>query len=221
MVYFHNCPILYFFPLIIRIKNSLSLKHFLILSFSVSFIYWILISGLGFSHLRVCNSFFLQYLWEFNLGIVLAEQYKNNGRCFWDKNINILAPIAVLGLSTMAVMALGGRAGQTFNDLPASIGYTCLVATVYILTAKLLPIRLFFTSLGKISYELYLLHMLSFILLNRFFLYLTGLSPNLLISLFIILPVSIMISKYFAMILSLLNEYVKTQHKKKIARRNV
>lgn len=202
------------FPLIIRIKNSISLSQFILFSFSVSFLYWIVISLLGLAHLRVYNSFFFQYLWEFNLGIVFAEQYLKNGKCFWNKSVFVLAPIAIAGLTIMALMVTkGGRLGQTFNDIPAAVGYACLTATIYLLLSKLNSIRSLITYTGKISYELYLLHMISFLLLNNFIFHLTGINENMFAAIFFILPISVLVAKYFAAVIRLINS--STQASKK------
>jgi peptidoglycan/LPS O-acetylase OafA/YrhL len=209
------------FPLILSIRKKLSLNHFLLVSFFISFIYWVIISALELSNLRIFNSFFLQYLWEFNLGIILAASYLRDGKCFWDNSINLLAPVSIIGLSIMAIMALkGGRLGQTFNDLPASVGYTCFVASTYIVLAKLKPIRSFLAYIGQISYELYLLHMLSFLLLNKLLIKLTGLNPNIFVSILVVLPISIMISKYFTLIVNSCNNFITTRNKRNLVQQS-
>lgn len=200
------------FPVIVRIKNSLSVSQFILFSFIVSFLYWIVISLLDLAHLRVYNSFFLQYLWEFNLGIVLSEQYLKNGKSFWNLSIFVLAPLAIAGLTLMALMvSKGGRLGQTFNDIPASLGYTCLTATMYILLSKVNTIRSLVAYTGKISYELYLLHMISFLLFNRFIFHLFGITENIFTALLFILPISILIARCFAAIIRLINSSLPTQ----------
>lgn len=200
------------FPLIIKIRKRLSSKNFLLLSLLVSLLYWILISVLHMSHLRVCNSFFLQYLWEFNLGIVWAEKYLASGEQFWRKNSLILLGVAVAGIGLMALMVLkGGWLGRTFNDIPASIGYLGLVAFTYSIAAKMKISLSVFSFVGKISYELYLLHMLVFILINELILKSLFQASNIYASLLVVLPVSVLISNCYSFLISRL--YV-------VARRN-
>ncbi|WP_161626833.1 acyltransferase family protein [Desulfospira joergensenii] len=187
------------FPLIITIKNKILVKRFLVFSLLLSLAYWVTISLLKISHLRVYNSFFLQYLWEFNLGLVFAEVYIQKGKCFWDTNIVLLFSTSIAGLSLMALLALkGGQAGQTFNDVPASIGYLSTVAVMYLLVSNCRKIRSFINYMGKISYELYLLHKLLFLLSNKILQEYAGVNTGVLTSLFIAFPISIVIAKYFS-----------------------
>lgn len=188
-----------FYPLIINIKNKLSSKYFLIGSLAVSIIYWITISLLELSEKRIFNSFFLQYLWEFSLGIVIAEKYIDGKDRFFTKNIYILALTSILGLLLMSIMALkGGSVGKMFNDLPASIGYSCLAATCYLILSNLEKVRTFVSNIGKVSYELYLLHMLIFILLNKVLLNFTAKKPDIFTAIFLILPISLVSVKFYA-----------------------
>ena len=48
------------------------------ISLVISYTYAVVIVLIGKSELRVWNSFFLQYLWEFILGMYFAEQYSKN-----------------------------------------------------------------------------------------------------------------------------------------------
>jgi peptidoglycan/LPS O-acetylase OafA/YrhL len=187
------------FPVIAYVKQKTSLINFLIISFGISLAYWILLSIYGLSGQRVFNSFFLQYLWEFSLGIALADLYIVRNNKFWEQNRLILLGLSILGLATMAYLALkGGALGQTFNDIPASIGYMSLSAFLYsICQAKFRLIKNIMASVGQISYELYLIHMLIFILLNNLLKSVNSLSSNIYSSLLFILPVSIFMSIIF------------------------
>ena len=98
------------FPLIIKYKNKVNTKNFILISISISFLYWILISVLNLAHLRIVNSFFLQYIWEFNIGIVLAERYLDSKEHFWEQDRLLLLIIFFLGIGIMGLMAIkGGR----------------------------------------------------------------------------------------------------------------
>ena len=70
---------LVFIPMcILKEKINDNRKFFGIFMF-VSVIWWIVCYALGVSDERVWSSFFLQYIWEFALGMVLAEMLRNGG----------------------------------------------------------------------------------------------------------------------------------------------
>ncbi len=195
------------FPLIILIQEKLNTLSFILISLLISILYWLIITYFNVTDQRIYNSFFLQYLWEFNAGIVFAKYYKDKNILFWEQRNTLLLSVAIIGLSLMALMALkGGDVGKIFNDIPASIGYLSLSALLFSIFNKLIkPIKSFFIFIGKISYELYLVHMLIYILLNNIYESLFSTS-NILISLFLILPLTILISytvhKLFIVILN-------------------
>ncbi len=188
------------FPAISYVKQRTSIIGFLISSFALSLTYWIVLSVYQLSGQRVFNSFFLQYLWEFNLGIVLAYFYAIRNKKFWEQNKLVLLGLSILGLFTMAYMkAKGGSLGETFNDVPASMGYVSLSSFIYsICQFQFKPVKNLIVFIGQISYDLYLIHMVVFILLNHLLLSMTPLNVNLASSLLFIFPVSVLISILFA-----------------------
>ena len=56
-----------FFTLLVMLYKKLEAKRFLFFSCMISFCWAVLISVLGLTEIRVWNSLFLQYLWEFAL----------------------------------------------------------------------------------------------------------------------------------------------------------
>lgn len=109
---------------------------------------------------RVWNSFFLQYLWEFALGMIIADKYiaqinnlVKSGNLFW---------VLLIGVSASALYGFlavkGGGVGKLLNDFPALVGYTLIAVFIYGL--KVNWINTFLLHLGKISFSLYLLHFL-------------------------------------------------------------
>jgi peptidoglycan/LPS O-acetylase OafA/YrhL len=187
------------FPLIIKIKNKTTSNRFLLFSLLISLTYWLFAAIFYSSQEIVNNSVFLQYLWEFNLGIVLADRFLTNGEKFWNKNEALIVPIAILGIGLMAFLSLkGGIVGQIFNDVPASIGYVAIVILAYRITFKISMFSYIISYVGIISYELYLFHMFIYALLNTLFLKFLNISPSVLMTFLIILPVSICIAKLFS-----------------------
>ena len=198
------------FPLIIKLKNKTTSNKFIIISTIISLIYCIAITSFNLSHLRIYNNFFLQYLWEFNIGILLAGIYINNGKKIWDQSSGILAIIAISGIGIMVFMAIkGGRLGRTFNDIPASIGYFSLTAFAYSICSKTPKLINSISYIGRLSYELYLTHMLVFILLNELLIKSIFLNSNIFISLFFIFPSSIILAKLFMLVMKTF--YQKTE----------
>jgi peptidoglycan/LPS O-acetylase OafA/YrhL len=62
------------FPLLSSLVKKYPWKTVLSVSILISIAYALTIAALGFGESRVVGSFFLQYLWEFVLGMVIARQ---------------------------------------------------------------------------------------------------------------------------------------------------
>lgn len=149
-----------FFPLLFLLKQRLGSRFFVALTTGISVLYWIAVLLLGQEANPVFTHFFLQYLWEFCLGMVLADLYTQKGYRFWQQKLPVSAVAAIVGIGLMGVLALkGGRAGSLLNDFPAAIGYTALVICFYTICLKIGPFLIrCFKAVGRISYELYLVH---------------------------------------------------------------
>ena len=63
---------LIFIPLC-KIKENLENNKFFLLCFCISLIWWIFTVLTSYHEIRIWSSYFLQYLWEFDLGIHLAS----------------------------------------------------------------------------------------------------------------------------------------------------
>jgi peptidoglycan/LPS O-acetylase OafA/YrhL len=173
-----------------------SMRRFLLVSFLISLCYWIFISISKLYDQRIFNSFFLQYLWEFNLGIILAKLYTLKGKEFWKQNKMILLATSLLSFLLMALLVFwGGGIGKIFNDPFASLGFLSASAFLYSVSqTKLILVKKGLIFVGKISYELYLVYMLIFLLVKNFLENVMLLDSNAAYSLFLILPLAILIS---------------------------
>ena len=113
---------------------------------------------LGFGEERVWNSFFLQYLWEFCLGMKLAEWYVKRPSVLEIPKWKCLLPACLAGLALTGVMGWAGFPWRLYNDIPSLVGYTSLALMVY----KIGSLNRFFSYTNKHSYEWYLVHILVF-----------------------------------------------------------
>ncbi len=120
----------------------------------VSVLWWILVYALGVSEVRVWNSFCLQYIWEFALGMCLADLL-NRGKEFRAGRVKLFAAAAA-GIGLQTAMAMHSGAWKVFNDIPALIGYTALV----LLLGGIPFIRRIGEVVSGFSYELFLVHIL-------------------------------------------------------------
>ena len=139
------------------------------LALLISILWATLVGWLEYEDYRPWGSFFLQYLWEFALGMWIAEKVKNSE---WteDKMMKslkiwhlILTMCAGMGLS--ALMAWNGGILKLYNDIPSLVGYASILLIVYKIGIKW--INCFFSYTSKIGYEWYLVHSLTFIVLHH------------------------------------------------------
>lgn len=155
-------------PLLLRLRRRIGKAElFFGVCLTLSLGWWLLVFVLGKGQLRTWNSFFLQFLWEFALGMLLAERYKTHSPHqprgdFWNYPMawNAVAAAFFTGLMLLMVLKLGA-AGRIFNDIPALLGYTALCVLLFQFSEKGLPaLRRFFVWVGGISFALYLIHVL-------------------------------------------------------------
>lgn len=146
---------LIFIPLC-KIKKKIQNTVFLIVCTIVSVSWWIIIFQCGLVEERVLSSFFLQYLWEFALGMIIADKlYERNHIKFHTASILIMA---LCGVLLEALAGLKGGWLKSFNDIPALFGYGALGLLLY----QSALLRTIGVWIGNISYEWYLVHMLVF-----------------------------------------------------------
>lgn len=146
------------FLALVKIKEKIGAGHFLILSCAVSFLWASFTAFAGLGGERIWNSFFLQYLWEFALGMYAAEKYRENSLSFTRFKLFPVAAATLLSFLIYTAMALKGGIWRSFNDVfsAAAFGGGCLILYRVGLFGKL------FRMISTISYEWYLLHILVF-----------------------------------------------------------
>lgn len=145
------------FILLVKVKDRLgNPKAFLAIGMIVSIMWWIISAQTGIDEERIWGSFFLQYIWEFVLGMVVAEHLKKGNEIKVDKLA--LAIISVLGIGIAGTTKMIGGVLTAFNDVFAMFGYGALALFVYSLGIGYVNRLVMFSSM--ISYELYLIHIL-------------------------------------------------------------
>jgi peptidoglycan/LPS O-acetylase OafA/YrhL len=176
-------------PLIWWLFTRFSNKYaFLAVAFGISVAWWCLCAALHKGDMRTWNSNFLQFYWEFALGMVLSDAAWRR-RCYFP-SVYLLAA-ALLGIGLMLLLQrYGGPQARLFNDLPALLGYGALCRWVYVQGPVLhTPLM----SLGRLSFPLYLTHVLVLTLLLR----LTG-EPMQAVWLCLYLPLAWVAARVFA-----------------------
>ena len=119
-----------------------------------------LVGMLGYSEERVWNSFFLQYLWEFCLGMKLAEVYVKRPSALKIPKWKFLVPACVISMALTGLTGWAGFPWRLYNDIPSLIGYTSLALIVYKVGISI--VNKFFCYTNGCSYEWYLVHDLVF-----------------------------------------------------------
>ncbi len=148
-----------------KIREKLSAKTFFLISLGISAGWWILTEVTGLSYYRIWSSFCLQYLWEFVLGMLIAERLGSGETLQAPAWLLPLLMFSGLGLQALSVKA-GGWA-VVFNDVPGTLGYTAMALLLYQYGRRM--IRPAGLRLDTISYEWYLTHVLAFSCSYRWF----------------------------------------------------
>ena len=158
---------LIFIPLY-QLKSKVKNHMFILLCLLLSVAWWLFIYLAKLDSIRIWNSFFLQYLWEFALGMVIGE-YLYSGKTYYSAPpyiyIYIYVCIGVVFSGIQLAMVLFSEHLRPFNDIPALTGYTSFA--LFFCFFPIIRKALLFVS--SFSYELYLVHILVFSSAFHFF----------------------------------------------------
>lgn len=149
------------FPLLAQVAKRWGMRRLCALGLAVSAAWWCFTAASGLYVERIWNSFCAQFLWEFVLGMAVADCLHRG------KTVKLrplpLACVAVVGLGLQAALALwGGYPWRLFNDIPALLGFGAAILLVYVLVGKWLRAPAAF--LARIAYAWFLTHILVFTL---------------------------------------------------------
>lgn len=118
-----------FIPLCV-LKEKVGTKRFLLVCSGISICWWIITGVTGLNTIRPIGSFFLQYLWEFAFGMIIAETLFQ-GNSIRISNVLLLI-IAIVGVTVEAILAFSSFSyGKIFNDVPALFGYGAIALLLY------------------------------------------------------------------------------------------
>lgn len=156
------------FHLLAWLQAQLQASTFLLTTLLLSLLWATTVLLLGKGSIRVWNSFFLQFLWEFALGMWMAKRIYTTGVLTsktWKWPGTLV--LAILNLLIYSLLALkGGQWGMLFNDIFALSGYGLLAASLYMM--RLPGMRTVLHFIGRISLSMYLLHFLVLLSLAAF-----------------------------------------------------
>lgn len=154
------------FILMYKIYCKIKAKKFLLLNFLISAIWWIFQIVFNFTNNMAIGYFCFQFIWEFALAFCLADYLLKNKSI--ELNRRIIAVMSVIGICiATAIIFIDGGKYKVLNDVPGFFGYICLCVFIYSLNCPILKKIILSTS--KISYELYLIHLLVFSTVFFFF----------------------------------------------------
>lgn len=144
-------------PFIVKLFN---IRGGVKLALIVSLLWSTTVGLLGYAEERVWNSFFLQYLWEFCLGMKMAEIYHGNPKALEVPRWKCLLPLCMAGVGLTGIMGFAGWPWKLYNDIPSLMGYMSLALIIYKVGIK--PLNRLLEWTNRFSYEWYLVHMLVF-----------------------------------------------------------
>ncbi|MDR1503316.1 MAG: acyltransferase [Prevotella sp.] len=147
-----------FFIFLFKISERMNGWKFMMLSLFISLTWSTLVGLIGKEEERIWNSFFLQYLWEFSLGLVIAKAYFKGKFKIQKPKLWHLIVISILSLAIFGFMGIKGGIFKLYNDVPSLIAYLSLALLIYYLSVKW--INKFFIYTNTFSYEWFLVHML-------------------------------------------------------------
>ncbi len=149
------------FHLLVKVKIRWGNKTFFLFSCIISAIWIVFTIVLGIYEERIWNSFFLQYLWEFGLGMCLIDATKDEKiPLLEDVGIIKIIIITMVAFVMFAIISMQGAAWKSMNDFLGVIAFGGIGIVLY----RIKWLRPIFISLSKISYEWYLVHIIVFTL---------------------------------------------------------
>ena len=146
---------LIFIPLMKLVKKT-SIKKVFVFSIFISILWWCFLGFNNLSNIRIYSGFFLQYFWEFVLGVYIGYDL-DNIKYYTANNIIILVIFLLCTLLYGISGFIGGNL-KMFNDVFSLLSFGSILILIYNL--KNTSINKFFIRISSYSYEWYLVHIL-------------------------------------------------------------
>ena len=146
------------FPLLERLRAALNGKRFFLLCCFASLCWMVFTAATGLYEERIWGSFFLQYLWEFGLGMCLGRRFQENRLDLGRLKLPAVFAVTAASLAAYAFMALKGGSLSAFNDVFGAVAFCGICVLLY----QISFLRPVMGRINAFSYELYLIHILVF-----------------------------------------------------------
>jgi len=181
------------YPLLAKIQDILDDDlEFFVLGLSASLFWNAVLVGMDLMEQRAWNSFFLQFIWEFMLGMILARRLRQEKAPYWEGPLWLILSIWLIGTAIMAALVFGVPYGKAVNDYFALLSFGGLS----VLAFRMHLFRALLSYTGKISLELYLVHLAILHILLHYFDGMLSLPVIVLFALTLSYAVSIPFAKF-------------------------
>ncbi|MEL6262640.1 MAG: acyltransferase [Cyanobacteria bacterium J06626_6] len=198
------------YPFLSELMRRLRPVRFALLAVAVSFCFWAVTAYLGLSDMRVFQNSCLSHLWEFALGMAAADAYKKNADFFNGVSARQMIVLAVVGIGLKGFMAMqGGPIWKAFNDMPTVVGFVALTVLAYMLCSSWRWAKRGVEFAGKISFELYLVHILVWKLAKEGLSLFADSEPTWIFKMTFVLPLAIVVAIGFKELHLAVGERVK------------
>jgi len=147
------------FPFLAKWMDSGKVGLHIITAVAISLGWATLVCLSGNSDKRIWNSFFLQYLWEFVIGMELGNYFYKNQDIKSPSKFYLLV-IGMIGVALVGYTGFRGGCYKLYNDIPSLFGY--IAPCLLLFSFGLKWINSFFIYTCKFAYEWYLIHILVF-----------------------------------------------------------
>jgi peptidoglycan/LPS O-acetylase OafA/YrhL len=148
------------FPVLVVLYSRFGYKKFLLGTGIMTVLYQLLYSVVLGTESLVFARFFLTFLFEFSLGVFLADIFIND-KSFLNSILLGAKPfiIGCIFEATGAFLGIkGGAIGAAFNDIFNAIGFFLIVYNFIYFTIRFNLLRRCFDFLGRYSLAIFLLH---------------------------------------------------------------
>lgn len=144
------------FPLLVKLYKNLGTRKFLVLTLIVNILWAVFTVIAGINEERVWNSFLLQFLFEFSVGMAAADHLDEVIDWYNNTSTVKLLLYGAAGYVLLLICYFAGNVLGSFSDAPSAAGFVLCALALYKLGIK--RFNNFMVRLSTVSYEWYLVH---------------------------------------------------------------